>query len=91
MRLIWSLQLALDAGDLGSFEIDFRTGQLSATTQHKLNYGYADHEHPTFDELKARIVKADREQVETELATAIKEHKTHDAEFRIRLKDKSVR
>ncbi len=85
------LQLALDAGRLGSFEYDFNSGVLTSTSQHKANHGYSEDENPTFDELKQRIVSDDQAFMEAVLGKAIKEHKIHDAEYRIRLTGKATR
>jgi PAS domain S-box-containing protein len=89
-RLADRLQLALDAGKLGSFEYDFETKVLSATSQHKINHGFSENESPTYQEFMSRIAPDDQQVIERELGQ-VTEKKIFNVEYRVPLTDNSIR
>ncbi len=85
------LHLALEAGKLGSYEFDFTTNKILASTQHKKNYGFAENEEMTIDQVYARIPTEDRERTEILFQSAIKKHEAYTAEYRVNLPTGDIR
>ncbi len=85
------LQLALEAGHLGSYEYDLSTGKLVSTTQHKENYGYSENDAFNIDLLKATVIPEDRHLIETEASRQKNGQTVYSTEYRVRLKSGSLR
>jgi signal transduction histidine kinase len=85
------LQLALEAGHLGSYEFDSKTGSYSSTDQHKFNYGYKANEEFTLADLKKISVPDDRHLIEPGIAQQAKGQNTYSTEYRVRLGNDSIR
>ena len=85
------LQLALDAGQFGSYEYDLATGQITGTAQHTEIFGYQENKAFSFEELKSLVIEEDREMIESELLKAIEERKIYTLEYRIRRLNNQVR
>ncbi|HMG92586.1 MAG TPA: ATP-binding protein [Chryseolinea sp.] len=85
------LQLALEAGHLGSYEYDFKTGALVSTLLHKENYGYSENEAFDIDQLKATVIPEDQHLIEPEVSQQINGQTVYSTEFRIRPRGGSVR
>jgi PAS domain S-box-containing protein len=85
------LQLALDAGKLGSYEYDVKRGTISSTPQHRLTHALPEKENLTFDELKAQIYPADHAKIELEFQTAAEQRKIFETEYRICPGDHEIR
>lgn len=81
------LGIALDAGKLGSYDLDLATGNMICTDQCKLNYGWPLDKPFNFPDLLA-LVKADqREYVKTQVNSAIAARKIYHAEYQIEWQD----
>jgi len=85
------LQLALEAGHLGSYEYNFKTGALVCTPQYKENYGYSENE--TFDIylLKSIVLPEDQHLIETEVSRQKNGQTVYSTEYRVRLRNGSLR
>jgi len=90
-NMVDRLQLALEAGHLGSYEYDFKTDALVSTAQHKENYGYSENEAFNIDTLRATVLPEDRHLIETEASRQKNDQTVYSTEYRVRLKDGSVR
>jgi PAS domain S-box-containing protein len=76
------LQLALEAGNLGTYEYDFQTQVYTSSVQHKANFGYAESEPVSFESLRERVVPADRQYMEASFNKAMHEDAVYSTEFR---------
>lgn len=85
------LQLALDAGKLGSYELTLATGEIYCTPQCKINFGIPENENLNMEKLYAIIVPEDRIEVQQKREQAIAEHRTYNAEYRIQLPSGEIR
>lgn len=81
------LQLALDAGKLGSYELTIATGQIDCTAQCKQNFGTGENDELNYTQFVALILPEDREYVKQTLQQAIAEHSVYNAEYRIQRHD----
>ncbi|WP_153800748.1 PAS domain-containing protein [Foetidibacter luteolus] len=84
------LAMALEAGQLGSYDLELATGTMQCTAQCKANYGLSPHAVFNFPDLMDIILPDDREYVQQLVAQAIKEHKVYNSEYRIRWPDGSI-
>ena len=85
------LQLALEAGKMGSYEYNFATGEILGTPHYLALYGYAENEKPTIENLKSIVLPADLPSVESAFAKSIEEKKIYTSEYRIQPKESEVR
>jgi len=81
------LQLALDAGKLGSYELTIATGLIDCTPQCKLNFGTPEDGSLDYLEFVSLIVPEDRAYAKQTLQKAIAEHSVYNAEYRIQRRD----
>ncbi len=81
------LQLALDAGKLGSYELTIATGQIDCTPQCKQNFGTPEDENLDYTQFTNLIVPEDRAYARQTLQKAIAEHTVYNAEYRIQRHD----
>ncbi|MCW3120935.1 MAG: hypothetical protein JWQ38_427 [Flavipsychrobacter sp.] len=84
------LQLALEAGNLGSYELHVPTGTVHCTQQCKQNFGRADDSEVTYPELLEMVIPEDREQRQAIMKDALANKKVYDAEYRIKWPDGSI-
>jgi PAS domain S-box-containing protein len=77
------LQFALQAGRLGSWELDVETRAYEASDLCKSNYGRAADEAFTFDDLVASIHPEDRERMLQAIDAAIRTGAEYDVEYRV--------
>jgi PAS domain S-box-containing protein len=85
------LQLAIDAGELGSFELDIESGIIDCTPQCRLNCGFLSDELFTYEKLIAAIVPEDKAGIHEALQRSISGHATFNAEYRVRWNDGPLR
>ncbi|TLV04090.1 PAS domain S-box protein [Dyadobacter luticola] len=85
------MQLAINAGNLGSYELIFETGEIVATPQYKLHLGMATTEPLTFTKLVSLILPLDQEKVQRAVQTAVDQHTTFHADYRVTASDGSIR
>ncbi|CAN5635706.1 hypothetical protein BH10BAC2_BH10BAC2_43340 [soil metagenome] len=84
------LEIALEAGKLGSYEMDIATGTINCTPQFKANYGLNVATDITFQELLKLIVPAYRDDMLGEFVKAITNHAVYHAEYCIIWPDSSL-
>ncbi|RAK60427.1 hypothetical protein DJ021_11735 [Phenylobacterium hankyongense] len=77
------LLFALDAGRLGSWELDVETRAYEASDICKANYGRPPDVEFGFDDLIASIVPEDRDRMRTAIETAIRTGAEYDIEYRV--------
>ncbi len=83
------LQIALEAANLGSYELEISSGKMICTDQCKANFGVTPAESLDFSLLLSRIVPSMREYVRQEMIEAIKEKRNYHAEYEVIWPDKS--
>ncbi len=77
------LQLALEAGRLGSYELNLETGEILCNQQCKINYGTPENELLSMEKLALIILPEDREMVQQKREEAIAKHELYNIEYRI--------
>jgi PAS domain S-box-containing protein len=81
-------RFALDAAELGSWELDLRTGQAAQSLLHDRIFGYEEGAPEwSYDLLLEHVHPADREAVDASFAQAIEESNEWDFECRILRRD----
>ncbi len=85
------LQLALDAGKLGSYELTVKTGEITCNSQCKYNFGLLEEEVFNLEKFMALIIPEDQALVKDAIQSGIDNHKLYNAEYRILLPDKRIR
>lgn len=85
------MQLAIDAGSIGSYEFILDTGEIIATPQCKSHLGMDVSEPLTFEKFLFIIYVSDRKQVENAVRHAMKTGDTYRAEYRIIASDGTVK
>lgn len=85
------LQLALDAGELGTYEYDFEMGIYVSSAQHKANFGFAENETVLLESLKERIVPADKANIKTSFDKALNKDSVYSTEYRTQFSNDNVR
>ena len=83
------LELALTAGELGSYDVDLTTGVMYCTEQCKKNFGLASNALLNFPELFAAILPQYPIYVQQQIDTAIKENSVYHAIYQITWPDGS--
>jgi PAS domain S-box-containing protein len=84
------LILALDAGLLGSYELDLTTGEMTCTARCKANYGLPPEATLNFSDLLGAILPDDRAQMQEAVAEACESIQTYRAEYRVTWPDGTV-
>ena len=84
------LKLALDAGRLGSYEVDLATNQIECTGQCKRNFGTADDAPITLADMRAMVLPEDRERRQTAFDKAVTDRAAYNVEYRVTWPDGSV-
>lgn len=84
------LEIALEAGKLGSYEMDVATGAINCTPQFKANYGLNTDTDITFQELLKLIIPGHRDYMLGEFVNAITNHVIYHAEYCITWPDNSL-
>ncbi|QJW90072.1 PAS domain-containing protein [Spirosoma taeanense] len=77
------LSLALEAGRLGSYDLDLATNQMTCTARCKANFGLAPEVTFNFDDLIQAIVPDDRPKVQKQIHQAIGTRTPYYAEYRV--------
>lgn len=84
------LQLALEAGNLGSYELNLTTGLITCTQQCKINFGRPDNENFTYSEMIEMVLPEDRLGREQIVKDAIENRTVYDVKYRITWPDDSI-
>jgi PAS domain S-box-containing protein len=85
------LRFALEAGRLGSWELDVASRDYEASDLCKANYGRAPDAHFTFADLIAAIDEEDRPRMQAAMEHAIQSGAEYDIEYRVRHPSGEVR
>ena len=84
------LEIALDAAQLGSFDLDLRTGHMICTPTCKANFGLPPEAEFHYPDLMHAIQPAFRESVRATIEEAIAQRQTYHAEYQCRWPDLSI-
>lgn len=84
------LSIALDAGQLGSYNLDIKTGIMTCSDICKANYGLTKHDCFNFEDLINTIVPEYRDMVNEKVSQSLKTGKPYQAEYLIRWADGSL-
>jgi len=84
------LEVALDAGKLGCFELFISTGELICNEQCKANFGFEASKELTFDGLVNSIVPEDRQAMEQAVSNAIHTRTDYHAQYRVLWPDQTI-
>ncbi len=85
------LQLAIQAGELGSFELDLSSGIIDCTEQCKINCGFAGAGAFTYTALMEAMLPDDKDAFERNLQQSIDTNITFKAEYRTQWADSPLR
>jgi PAS domain S-box-containing protein len=85
------LQLALEAGKLGSYEMILSSGEIHCTPQCKLNFGIPENETLNMEKLHSIIIPEDKVRVQQKRDEAIAHHEPYHIEYRISLPNGDIR
>ena len=90
MKTNQRLEIALEAGQLGSYEFDLQTGVVTASEQFKINYGITHlKEQLIFSDLIKLLAPEYRKKIITALKNTIKNQSAYNVEYQIRWPDKT--
>ncbi|MFD0766778.1 ATP-binding protein [Mucilaginibacter lutimaris] len=81
------LELALDAGKFGSYDLELETGIMFCTAQCKQNFGWPLDKPFNFPDLMTVILPECRKYVEQQVGNAITHNSVYNAEYQIALPD----
>ncbi|RYY36020.1 MAG: PAS domain S-box protein [Sphingobacteriaceae bacterium] len=84
------LELALEAGNLGSYELNMETGEIQSNEQFRYDFGLADKEDISFDDLMNTVAPAFRDKLRAAVGKAIKNKTAYNEEFQIVCPDGSM-
>jgi len=84
------LEIALDAGALGSYDLDLATGIMLCTDQCKKNYGLGSYDAFNLPDLFEAIVPEQREYVQQLIDESIAKNAIYRAEYQIKWPDGSL-
>ncbi|WON93343.1 ATP-binding protein [Sphingobacterium sp. UGAL515B_05] len=84
------LEIALKAGELGSYNRDIRTGKMDCSETCKLNFGLSKKDRFDYEDLMQSIVPEHREMVYRKVQEAIQNKTTYHAEYLICWPDGSL-
>jgi len=81
------LSLALEAGQLGSYELNLNTGEIHCSLQCKINFGRKAQDTLTYSEFLKMIVQDDLPAVQQAFKKSVEENVVYDAVYRINSTD----
>ncbi|RZJ51040.1 MAG: PAS domain S-box protein [Chryseobacterium sp.] len=84
------LQIALDAGSLGSTEVHLATGKMQSTDQFKRNYGFSPEEDFSYPDLFEAMFPEHRDRVKVLVQEAIKNNSIYKTEYPVKWRDGSL-
>ena len=77
------LNLALEAGELGSYELDIASGSIQCSLQCKINFGRKPGESLSYEEFLDMVLPEDRPAMREAFRTAVAQNTVYDATYRI--------
>ena len=90
MKTNQRLEIALEVGQLGSYELDLTSGKFDVSDQFRINYGLDKNFPVTLLTISGLICPAYREIVANALAEAIKNNSVYDIEYQIQWPDNTL-
>lgn len=84
------LNIAIDAGGLGSTEVDLATGTMQCNAQFKKCFGRTPDQDFTYPELFAAMLPKYKDKIKQLVAIAIRDHGIYQAEYEVLWPDSSV-
>jgi PAS domain S-box-containing protein len=78
-----AIRLAMEAGSLGSTEVDFATRKMKPSTQFLKHYGRREGEEFTYDQLFEAIAPEHRSEITRRVAKAVQSNTIYNAEYPI--------
>ena len=84
------LRLAMEAGRLGSYDLDLQTGKMRCNEQCRANFGRDRDTAFDFDDLLKVIIEEDRPGMLAAVNSAIENHTEYNSEYRVRWPDGSL-
>ncbi|MBE7171278.1 MAG: PAS domain-containing protein [Williamsia sp.] len=84
-------ELALDAGKMGAYELNIKSGAMKTKPRYNTNFGLAPDADCNFSSLLSMILPDDRSQVHKTYLDAVKEHRVYETEYRVMLPDSRIR
>ena len=84
------LQLALQAGALGSYEVELATGKMTCTEQCRINFGLPADSRLSYGELIAMVVPEDRAPMRVAMQESLNSKSVYNAQYRILWPDGSI-
>lgn len=85
-----TLELALKAGKIGSYELDISTEKINCTEQCKANFGLQPDELFNVQKLFTMILAEDKQAVRTALENTVKNSVPYEANYRVRWSDGTI-
>jgi PAS domain S-box-containing protein len=90
LKINQRLEIALEAGRLGSYELVIDTGLMTCTAQFKANYGLNNEAGFEFEDLIALILPQYRDGVKQKMDDAITNHNVYNIEYQVQWPDGST-
>jgi signal transduction histidine kinase/GAF domain-containing protein len=84
------MEIALHAGQLGSYNLDLTTGEISSSAQCKANYGLPNDFNFTFDKLMQIVVPEYRDSIKEKINHSVENHSAFHAEYLVKWPDESL-
>lgn len=84
------LEIALNAGALGSYDVDLDTGIMNCTEQCKLNFGLPKEATFNFPDLVEAILPEFREYVQEQVNRSLMTREIYEAEYQVKWPDGSI-
>ncbi len=85
------LEIALQAGQLGSYELDLHSGEIYCNAQCKANFGLKPSEGLSFEKLVSLLLPSDRDGMQEAVRIAVATRTLYNAEYRITWPDGKIR
>lgn len=85
------LAIAMEAGNIGSYQVDLMTGKATASKQFCFNYGISASSKVSVSDIRDFILPEDKTMAELAIASAMEKHGVYHIEFRIQLPNGEVR
>ena len=84
------LEIALEVGQLGSYELDLVTGIVNASEQFRLNFGLNKNDPLTLENILKLIIPPHQEKVKAGMNEAIKNNTVYNEEYQVKWPDQTL-
>ena len=85
------LQLALEAGEIGYYELTLATYEMTCNNLYKKIFGFSEDHDPTYKEFESKILVKDRPIRKRAIDKAIQANTIYNAEYRVQHPDEEIR